>query len=1063
MGRGLRTVFQRWAVWAALALAGVLLGAPAVLAQDAAGAPAGEPAASSSASSSIWVKRISYNQYLAQHAGAPTPEVEIAIPAAAFTAKSADMEADVLVDAYGRPGESLLTGERGWVEWTVEVPEAGWYSIEIDYYPAPGRGTAIEREIQINGEVLFSGAELLVFHRIFGDEGPFLKDIGGNEIRPRQVEKPMWRTVFLSDSLGYVRGPYQFYLREGENTIRLISRAEPMVIGELRIKQPPRIRPYAEVRAEYERAGYRPTQGHMIVVQGEHATLRSSPALFPVFDQGDPTTEPYHPAEIRLNSIGGHRWQVLGDWIVWEVEVPEDGLYEISIKAKQNLNRGTFSNRRIFIDGQVPFAELEAVPFNYSSRYEMKRLGLDFQDEPFLFYLTKGKHEIRMEAVLGDLAPLVAQSEEVLYELNSIYRSIIMITSATPDPMRTYNLEQRVPGLLRRLAEQSEIIKGMAAQLQEITGERGGHTATLLDLARMLDRMVDRPDRIPNMLREYRDGIGNLGTWIMETRNQPLQIDYLIVHSPGVRLPRAKPTFWETLVHEARAFITSFFHDYTGILEIADESQVTSAQARRRAARQAEDPNTIKVWIGLGRDQAQILKQMIEDTFTPETGIRVNLELVTAMQQLLVPTTIAGTQPDVAIGVADMDLAFRGAVVNLAEFPDFPEVAKRFKKSALLAFTFRDQVYALPDVQSFPMLFYRKDILADLGLEVPQTWDDVYRILPELQNHHLEFGLTPSIYTYLQFLYQKGVSLYKEDGIAVNLDSEAAIQTFIEMTNLYTQSGLPLEFNFINRFRMGEMPLGIANYGDFNTLSVFAPELRGQWGMAPIPGTRMPDGSINRTAPTAANVLIGTELLVPQGTTGSIIMAKSKKKEQAWEFLKWWTRTDTQVRFGQEMEALMGAAARWATANVEAMQQLPWRVEEREALLEQWDWIEGIPPVVGAYYVTRQFDWLFRAVVLQHEPVRESVLDYTREINRELTRKREELGYETDPEKLDPRWIEQFWNNYTHIHRLDIEPEPPPQEYLAILESFGITPASAHKASDGAGAPSQAVVEEATP
>ena len=48
--------------------------------------------------------------------------------------------------------------------------------------------------------------------------------------------------------------------------------------------------------------------------------------------------------------------------------------------------------------------------------------------------------------------------------------------------------------------------------------------------------------------------------------------------------------------------------------------------------------------------------------------------------------------------------------------------------------------------------------------------------------------------------------------------------------------------------------------------------------------------------------------------------------------------------------------------------------------------------MIGAYYVTRQFDWLFRAVVLQHEPVRESVLDYTREINRELTRKRDELG-----------------------------------------------------------------------
>ena len=107
--------------------------------------------------------------------------------------------------------------------------------------------------------------------------------------------------------------------------------------------------------------------------------------------------------------------------------------------------------------------------------------------------------------------------------------------------------------------------------------------------------------------------------------------------------------------------------------------------------------------------------------------------------------------------------------------------------------------------------------------------------------------------------------------------------------------------------------------------------------MAPIPGVRMPDGTINRTAPVAHNVLVGTEL-TPPGTTGSIIMAKSKKKEQAWEFLKWWTRTDTQVRFGREMEALMGAAARYATANVEAMQQLPWRVEEREAL----NWSSGI-------------------------------------------------------------------------------------------------------------------------
>ena len=676
---------------------------------------------------------------------------------------------------------------------------------------------------------------------------PFSKIAGGNEIRPRQVEKPMWQSIYLSDSLGYARRPYQFYLRQGENTIRLISRTEPLVIGEIRVKQAPRPSPYAEIRQRFDELGYQPTTGHMIVVQGEHAVYRSSPSLFAIFDQGDPTTEPYHPAEIRLNSIGGHRWQVLGDWIAWEIEVPEDGLYEIAIKAKQNLSRGTFSNRRILIDGRLPFAELEAVPFNYSSRYEMKRLGQETGDEPYLFYLTKGKHEIRLEAVLGDLAALVQRSEETLYELNSIYRSIIMITSATPDPMRSYQLERRVPNLLERLAAQSEVVKEMAAELRRITGERGGHTATLIDLARMLDRMVDRPDSIPNLLREYRDGIGNLGTWIMNTRNQPLQIDYLIVASPGQRLPVARPSIFQTLFHEIRAFIASFFHDYTGILEIVDESSEdpTSTVA---ATPFAEDDEALKVWIGIGRDQAQILKQMIEDTFTPETGIQVTLELVNEMQRLLVPATIVGTQPDVAIGVADMDLAFRGAVLDLATFPDFDEVGKRFKKSALLPFTFRTHVYALPEIQSFPMLFYRKDILADLGLEVPQTWDDVFKILPELQNNHLEFGIWPSIYTYLQFLYQKGVSLYQEDGVAVNLDSEAAIQTFVEMTNLYTQSGLPLEYNFITGFAWARcrLPSPITAITTRSPSSPLSFVGSGAW--RPSPGCASPTGrSIGRS------------------------------------------------------------------------------------------------------------------------------------------------------------------------------------------------------------------------
>lgn len=986
-----------------------------------------------------------YKEHLSQHTGAPRPKAEIFVPAESFTSVSSDMVVQVVRAAdigtaglpAGNDGTAVIMGEKGYVEWEIDVPTAGLYNIEVLYYPVKGRGTEAEREIQINGATPFDGADTLVFRRVWGDEGPYVVDTAGNQIRPRQIENPMWQHVPLTDSVGYIQEPYLFYFNQGKNTVRLISRAEPLAIAHLKLYQAERPRPYSDVEEEFKDLGYKPSTDVFVKIQGEDAIIRSGPSLFAVFDQGDPTAEPYHPAQARLNSIGGHRWQTPGDWIEWEFEVPQDGLYQIAIKGKQDQSRGTYSNRRILIDGKVPYAELEAVRFNFTDRYQMRRLGvsqdpelekrlsqtdvsglivgsIENRDEPFLFYLQRGKHTIRMEANLGNLAGLLEQTEESLYELNTVYRNIIMITSATPDPLRSYQLEKRIPGLIARLGVQAGIMRNMAEQFEALTGQRGGHTATLIDIALMLERMVEKPWAIPGMLGEYRDGIGTLGTWVMNTRNQPLQIDYIIVASPDQNLPRAEPTFFQTLWHEIRAFVASFTHDYSGVQGV-HELEDTAKDV---------DSGAIKVWVGLGRDQAQVLKLMIEDSFTPETGIPVELELVSAMQELLVPATIAGTQPDVAIGAANMDLAFRGAVADLTQFDDFEEVTKRFMKSALLNFRFRDKVFALPEAQSFQVLFYRKDVLAELGLEVPQTWEDVYAIIPELQKRHLEFGLPPNMNTFNMFLYQKGVALYKEDCIATNLESEAAIATFEEMTDLYTLYGLPLSYDFINRFRTGEMPLAIASYVQFNTLAVFAPELRGEWGFAPIPGVMQEDGTINRAVPVNQVALVGGAATAPQGTTGSIIMEKSQKKQQAWEFLKWWTRADTQVRFGREMEALIGSAARWATANVEAMQQLPWKVEERETLMEQWSWVEGVPPVLGGYYVTRQFDWLFRAVVLDNEPIRESVLDYNREIDREITRKRVELGYETDYEKLDERLKELYWDHYTHVYRLEWDKQP---------------------------------------
>lgn len=890
--------------------------------------------------------------------------------------------------------DAIFTDEDDFVEWDVYITHPGLYNIRISYYPVEGRRSTIQREILINGERPYAEAGYLEFHRVWGDAGPAKVDNQGNMIRSTQVEKPAWRQVLLTDSMGTYPQPLSFYFKQGWNTIRLVSRREPMVIGELEIVPIAHQPQYEEVYETYLENQIPVTSGIAVKIQGEDASQRSSPSLFPIFDRSDPTVEPYHHTLIRLNTIGGERWSRPGDWIRWAFEVPESGLYKIAIKAKQNIRRGSYSARKLIVNGSVPFTEAAAVQFPYSTRYEMTVLGERTHGEPFLFYLEEGKNTIYLENVLGELSDILRTTQDSLYELNTIYRRIVMITSANPDPMRDYQLQERIPGLINNLRIQSEIIGDLAQRLEEITGQSGAQVAILEQLSRSLWIMAERPETIPRRLAAFRDNAGALGTWILETREQPLQIDYIMVASPDVELPEALPTAGEVLLHEARSFAASFTHDYTLIGDVYEEGKKGQRQP-------------LKVWMGSGRDQAQILKLMIEDTFTPNTGIPVNLELIN--MGVLLPATLAGRGPDVALGVQDtqpMDFALRGAAVDLTQFSDFHEIAQRFHDSALVPYSFRDSVYALPETQTFPMLFYRKDILNELGIEIPQTWDDVIRLIPDLKKDHMDFGLPYSgvaqaasgaigegsatvsvishggVSTYLTLLYQQGEELYKEDGIATNLDSEAAIDAFTRWTELYELYDLPLWYDAANRFRMGEMPILVSDFGLYNFLSVFAPELRGEWDFTLVPGTRRKDGTIDRS--------------VPVGGPGAMILDAAQNKEDAWEFLKWWTSTETQVRFGRELESLMGPAARYASANLEAVRELPWTVEEYDLLEEQRSWVKGVPNVPGAYMVGRHLDNAFRRVIYYNEPARDTLLDYNRVMNEEITIKRMEFGLEVE-------------------------------------------------------------------
>jgi len=930
---------------------------------DTAASAANEPAAGDS----VIRRDETYELYISQFAGAQKPETEVSIAVDQYI--EADMDVEVLQDFNGHAGKSLKTDEQGYVTWEVDVPQEGLYNIFIEYYPIEGRSSAIEREIWINGTSPFIDAKHITLTRVWVNAEEVKQDNRGNDLRPRQIEQPRWQTAYFNDYMGYHNEPYLFHFNKGKNIIKLVSVKEPMVIGSMKLTQYKTIPTYKEKLDEYKQNGYEIIDDEPVYLQGESAVFKSDPTLYPLNDRTTPATVPYHKSKIRLNTIGGTNWQLPGQWIEWDIPVEKSGLYQITIKGRQNITRGLYANRRITINGEVPFREMEYIPFNYSATWNNFILGDG--EEPYLFYLEEGVNKLKMEVVLGDLAEILREAEDSVYVLNNAYRKILMLTGRTPDKYRDYQLEKKLPGVMETLNEQSRILADLSKRLTDYTGQRGSHNGILDRLSYQLADMYKRPRTIQNRMKQFKDNVGALGTWINNTRYQPFEIDYIVVSSPGENLPKADASFFKRILHELSAFFASFTEDYNSVGNVYDEK------------------DAVTVWITTGRDQAQVIKKIIDDSFSPQKGIAVNVELVQA--NVLLPATVAGRGPDIAMTVGNgepVNYATRHAAVDLTQFPDLPEVLKEFTDSSILPFRFQGGIYGLPEQQQFLMMFYRKDILDELGVEPPNTWEDLYNVIPVIQKTNMDISVPVvvnndiwgAMESFSTLLYQEGGKLYNGDGISSALDTEEAIRAFKKWTELYVNYKFPVEFDVANRFRTGEIPLALNEYWLYNSLQVFAPELRGMWEMAPIPGVMREDGVVDRSTTS--------------GGYAVMMLEQAKDKEAAWEFMKWWVSADTQVRFGREMESLMGASARHPTANIEAAKRLPWPVKDYNALAEQRQWVIGNPEVPGGYFTPRHLNNAFRKVTINGEDPRETLLDYVRIINEEIDNKRKEFGLE---------------------------------------------------------------------
>ncbi len=908
----------------------------------------------------------------------------------------------VLSELDGKKNVVYLPGE-GKATWKVTVPETGLYAMDFIYYAIAeldgvdvSKAADIERTLRINGEVPFTEVRNLLMTKtwidvlsdtqVLKDQNGNITDIvydqdaAGNERRPTKVEAPEWKTYTVCDPTGYYNGEFYFYLEAGENTITLEAQKEPVALESIVVRARETLMTYEQYVKYHERdLGHKvPSNDVSIRLEAEFATATSSSTIYGQNDSSSANTSPQHASYSWINDIGGrnesYNWSSVGQWIEWTFTVPEEGFYTINSRFLSSALEGLFVSRRLYIDGEIPFEEANNLEFIYDKGWQ----GGTFTDgtTEFEFFLEQGEHTFRLEVNYGNLGELISEVRSCVTRINEIYITILQISGTNPDPYMDYSYYKRIPDEIAEMNVLSNRLYAVSEQIMEISdGKSSSATATIENVARVLKDMAKDSERqIAKNFSALKSYIGNLGTWLNDIGRQALILDYFVIQPKGGELPQGNGSFFQSAWFEIQKFFYSF---------IRDNSAMGSVEA-------GEGVTKIEVWTTVSREYAQIIRSIVDESFAREyPDIAVNLKLVTA--GTLLPATLSGVGPDVMMDVASSDCvnyAVRGAVLDVSKYEGFDEVKTYFHESAWVPVTValdsvdgEIAVYGVPEKQAFNVMFYRKDIFASLGLEVPNTWDEFNAIMPKLVSQNYIIGMPRDPNTVNMFIYQNGGSLYINGGTEISFSEDITLDAFTQLCDFFTTYRFPLTYDAANRFRSGEMPIFIGDYINFfNQFNTFAPEIKGLWGFTTIPGTVQEDGSVNKSVMATINSIVIMMDAADRGTD-----------QAGFNFIKWWMSSTVQGQYANELVALLGPAGKYATANMDAFYDMSWTASELKEIQNQFNNLQAVPEMPGSYIIARNLEFAFLNVYNNDYVPSEALQDYTSTINAEFQRKRDEL------------------------------------------------------------------------
>lgn len=902
-----------------------------------------------------------------------------------------------LQDSFNYGQETLRWNKDAKITFDIHVEKTGLYQLAFDYYMLDDSILPTEGYLQINGQYQFYESRHILFPSRWENKPLAEKwDRYGNELLPRSQKVKLWQTVYAMDSSYFHMEPLKFQLKEGLNTVTLVNTRGELLLGDVRVEAPAQIQTYEKYLKSFPAEETGAERIDTLLITEAEQMLYKNDSSIRAASSRDSKVTPYETNKLLLNMIDAGSYEEGGQSLTWELEVPKDGYYQIALKYLQSTQYDLPVFRRIELDGVVPFREVDNYAFHYTKKWRNETLGSE--DKPYQFYMTKGKHTLSMTVNLSHMRPLAEDIFTKMREISRMTLEIKKLTGNKLDLYRDWNLLEYMPELDKQLSgwaddldQRFEEISLLNPKVKEI-----GEIVNLKLASKQLRSLAKDPNELPNRLNLFSEGSASasqlLGTLLQSISESPLALDRIYVSQDG-KLPSPNAGFFKKSGETVKRFFLSFTkQSYSSSNKINGE---------------------LEVWVNRPRPFVELMQKMIDEQFTPESGIAVKLSIMPDENKLVLANA-SNRQPDVALGVSNWipyELAIRNAAMDLRQFAGYEESIKRFSKGAIIPFSFEEGVYALPETQNFWVLFYRQDILDSLKLSPPDTWQDVVEMLPELQRLGMNFyeplaqykGFKPFNAT-TPFIYQFDGELFDESGMNTAIDSEQALEGMKFMTDLFTIYNLPQDVpNFYHHFRYGTMPVGISDFNTYIQLKAAAPEIANTWKIALHPGVEKPDGTVARWAPTG-------------GQTGMIFKG-TDYAEESWKFLDWWLSTPVQVEFANLMQTTYGMTFMWNTANLEALEQVPWPEEDKEVIYEQFKWVREPSRVPGAYMVEREISNVWNRVVFNGDNPRTAIDDAVVRTNREIMRKMEEFGYYANGKMIRPypvptissidKWVER--------------------------------------------------------